>query len=137
MSEVCRVLVIDDSEMTRTLLSKEISAHSQCEIILAPDGQKGWEHLEKSYLEGKPVDIIISDWNMPSISGIELLQKVRKDKNFSKTYFIMVTAEVEMKTVLQAIKAGANDYITKPVMKESLQAKIKEIFANFKTKKSA
>jgi two-component system chemotaxis response regulator CheY len=92
------------------------------------DGVNAWPLIESASAEGASFDFIISDWNMPEMSGIELLKKVRSTDHSSKIPFIMVTAESEKDNLVMAVKEGVSDFITKPFTFEILQAKMNKIF---------
>ena len=76
------------------------------------------------------IDLIISDWNMPKMTGIELLKTIRADAKYGRIPVLMVTAEAEKEYILQAIQAGVNNYIVKPFTAEILKEKLEKIFAN-------
>jgi len=80
-------------------------------------------------LKSEKVDFIISDWNMPNMTGLELLKAVRADKDLTGLPFLMVTAEGLQKNVLAAVKAGVSNYIVKPFTAEVLNEKIEKIIA--------
>ena len=89
----------------------------------ADDGSVAWEMLQKD-----PVDFIVSDWNMPKMTGIELLKKVRADDNLKDIPFLMVTAEAQKENIVEAVKARVSNYIVKPFTPETLSEKIEKIF---------
>lgn len=91
-------------------------------IIEAQDGVDAWEKLEKESFV-----LIVSDWNMPRMQGIDLLKKVKADPRYSKIPFIMVTAEGQKECVLDAIKNGVNNYVVKPFTTEVLEQKIQQV----------
>ncbi len=117
-----KVLVVDDSSTMRKLQGQYLSAMS-LDVLEASDGHQALDIIR----EERPL-IIVSDWNMPRMDGLELLCEVRK--NDDKTPFIMVTTEAERSRVIQAIQSGVSDYIIKPIVesvfKEKLQAWIPE-----------
>ncbi|MBW1938198.1 MAG: response regulator, partial [Deltaproteobacteria bacterium] len=78
-------------------------------------------------LKSQKIDFVISDWNMPNMTGIELLRAVRADSELSSLPFLMVTAESLKENVLEAVKAGVSDYIVKPFTAEVLSEKIEKI----------
>ena len=80
-----------------------------------------WEIIKKG---SPPVDIIVSDWNMPNCSGLELLKLVRGDERFSKLPFLMVTAESEGRKVTAALAAGVDGYVVKPFALSGLMDKL-------------
>jgi len=94
-------------------------------IIEADDGSTALEILKK-----EKVDLIISDWNMPKMPGIELLKAVRSDENLKDIKFIMVTAEAQKESVIEAIKYGVNQYVVKPFTPETLKEKLEKVFGD-------
>jgi len=75
------------------------------------------------------IDFIISDWNMPQMTGIELLRKVRSSEEYASTPFLMVTAEAQQENIIEAVQAKVSNYIVKPFTPETLGQKIDKIFA--------
>ncbi len=118
-----KILVVDDSSTMRRIIINTLSRLGFKDTIPAADGVEAWE----AYKNNKDdISIIITDWNMPNMNGLEFVKKVRSvDK---KTPIIMVTTEGGKKEVITALKAGVNNYIVKPftpqVLKEKLQAVI-------------
>jgi len=93
------------------------------DFIEAGNGIEGLEMLEK--LNGD-VDLILLDWNMPEMNGIEMLDKIKTDERFKKIPVTMVTTEIERQKVIEAIKKGAKNYVMKPFSQEDLIGKIME-----------
>ncbi len=87
-------------------------------MVDADDGSTAWEILNKD-----KIDFIISDWNMPKMSGIELLRKVRASEEFADLPFLMVTAEGQQENVIEAVQAGVSNYIVKPFTPETFEQK--------------
>ncbi len=117
-----RTLVVDDfSTMRRIIISilREIGFKN---IIEADDGTTAWEILQRN-----DIDFIVSDWNMPKMSGLELLKKVRADKELADIPFIMVTAESQQENIIAAVQAKVSNYIIKPFTPDILQAKINKV----------
>ena len=116
------VLIVDDYKtmlrIVRNLL-KQINFHNVDE---ASDGS---EALAK--LRGGDFGLVISDWNMAPMTGLELLQEVRADPRLHTTPFIMITAESKTENVIAAKQAGVSNYIVKPFNAETLQAKIVKV----------
>ena len=116
-----RALVADDSGVARQLLIKVLQ--SECgfdDIVHAADGK---EALEKA--SDGSYDLICLDWNMPEMSGIEVLQKIRV--NDPTTPIVMVTSETEKARVAEAFELGATNYILKPFSQEDVAIKIKRV----------
>jgi len=127
LSKASRILVVDDFEVVRMLLKNGLTDLGYQNIDLADDGTSALDRLQTSEAEGKPIELIFSDWNMPKLSGLELLQNCREHLNFRRIPFIMVTAESEQAQVVQALRAGAMEYIVKPFSPDALQKKIEKI----------
>jgi len=78
-------------------------------------------------LKSQKIDLVVSDWNMPNMTGLDLLKAVRADEDLKQTPFLMVTAEALQDNVIAAVKAGVNNYIVKPFTAEVLNEKISKI----------
>lgn len=118
-----RILVVDDMLTMRKLVSKSLKDLGFEQIIEAKDGVEAW-----SKIEGEGCDLIISDWNMPNMKGIELLEKVKGNEATKHIPFILLTAESERAQVSAAIEKGANEYMVKPFTKESLEQKLRSVW---------
>jgi len=94
----------------------------------ANDGIPAWQMIQDAHANGVPFDFIISDWNMPGMTGLDLLKHVREKEQFKALPFLMVTAEAEQANVVVAVKAGVSNYIIKPFNPETLKTKIDKIF---------
>ncbi len=121
--EKMTVLVVDDFATMRRIIKNILLQLGFKHILEADDGTTAWEILNK-----EAVDLIISDWNMPKMSGIELLKKVRSDERFKDLPFLMVTAEAQKENIIEAIKYKVSQYIVKPFTPETLQEKLNKIF---------
>ena len=73
-------------------------------------------------------DLVMCDWNMPEMPGIELLNEVRSDDQLKETPFIMVTAEAQKENILEAVKAGVSNYVVKPFTAETVEQKLRKVF---------
>jgi two-component system, chemotaxis family, chemotaxis protein CheY len=124
-----RILVIDDMLTMRKVVSKILRDIGFTDISEAPDGAKAWESINA----GPKFGLIISDWNMPNLSGLELLRKVRADEKYKGTPFLLVTAEAEQHQVVEAVKAGVDQYVVKPFTKAQLEAKLEMVAKKYKT----
>ncbi len=118
-----RILVVDDFATMRRIIKNMLKQMGFTNIVDADDGTTAWEILNKD-----KIDFIISDWNMPKMSGIELLRKVRSHEEFQDIPFLMVTAEGQQENVIEAVQAGVSNYIVKPFTPEVFEQKIKKIF---------
>jgi two-component system chemotaxis response regulator CheY len=117
-----RVLVVDDFPTMRRII-KNVLRQIHIENVL--EAQNGKEALD--LLRKEEVGLIICDLLMPQMTGIELLQACKGDPQISHIPFIMVTAEAQKKTVMEAIKAGVDNYITKPFTPDRLQDAINKV----------
>lgn len=119
------ILIAEDDEHICLALNAIVTKSIACEkIVLAEDGDQAWTALQKNKF-----DLIISDWNMPGLTGQELLDKVRTSKEHKTTPFLMLTARADKTSVITAVQSGANDYITKPYEKDKLVEKIHSLLA--------
>jgi two-component system chemotaxis response regulator CheY len=121
-----KVLVVDDMGMMRTAVKKFLVEFGLSDIHEAADGIDAWTAISSAE---KPFDLIISDWNMPKCTGIDLLKRVRADKRYLKTPLILVTAEKEKEQILEAIKAGVSSYVVKPFNSQGLREKLEALHA--------
>lgn len=106
-----RVLILDDMMTMRKIVSRACKEIGFTDIIEAADGALGWQALTQST---PPVGLVMSDWNMPNCTGLELLKRVRGDKRFTHLPFVLVTAEAEQHQIVEAVSAGVSGYIVKP-----------------------
>lgn len=119
-----KVLIVDDFATMRRIVKNILTQLGFKNFIEADDGSTAWDILQK-----EQVDFIVSDWNMPKMTGIELLKKVRADERFQNIPFLMVTAEAQKENIVEAVKARVSNYIVKPFTPETLSEKIEKIFA--------
>ncbi|MCI0754800.1 response regulator [Teichococcus vastitatis] len=117
-----KILVVDDYPTMRRIVKNLLDQIGYKDVEEAGNGV---EALEK--IKVHRYDLVISDWNMEPMTGLELLKEVRADAGLSKTPFIMVTAESKTENVVAAKQAGASQYIVKPFTAETLKAKIASV----------
>jgi len=115
------VLVVDDFATMRRVIKNLLKQSGYKNITEAEDGVAAL-----SILKSQKIDFIISDWNMPNMTGLELLKAVRVDNELSSLPFLMVTAEGLKENVVLAIKAGVSGYIVKPFTADALSEKIEK-----------
>jgi len=118
-----KVLIVDDFATMRRIVKNILTQLGFKNFIEADDGSTAWDILQK-----EQVDFIVSDWNMPKMTGIELLKKVRADERFQNLPFLMVTADAQKENIVEAVKARVSNYIVKPFTPETLSEKIQKIF---------
>ncbi|PWL57104.1 MAG: response regulator [Desulfovibrionaceae bacterium] len=119
-----RILIVDDFSTMRRIIKNILRQLDLNNVVEADDGTTAWEVLNKDH-----IDFIISDWNMPQMTGIELLRKVRASEDFGHLPFLMVTAEAQQSNIIEAAQARVSNYIVKPFTAETMKQKIDKIFA--------
>ncbi len=129
-----RILVVDDMMTMRKLVMKNCKDLGFSDFTEAANGALAWEAIAAA---NPPFGLIISDWNMPNTSGLDLLKRVRSDSRFGKLPFIMVTAETDKAQIIQAIQSGVTDYVVKPFTAEALRDKIQSAYNKTAGKKAA
>ena len=117
------ILVVDDFATMRRIVKNILKQLGYENILEADDGASALEVLKR-----EKIQFIISDWNMPQMSGIELLKTVRATEAWKDLPFLMVTAEGQKENVIEAVKNRVNNYIIKPFTPETLMEKINKIF---------
>jgi two-component system chemotaxis response regulator CheY len=120
------IMVVDDSRIMRNIVKNTFALLKiPCNYLEAADGEQAL-----LLLTDEKVDLILLDWNMPNLSGIEFLKKVRAMDQYRNTPVIMVTSESARLNVVEAVKAGVSAYITKPINDRIFFEKISKIFPN-------
>jgi two-component system, chemotaxis family, chemotaxis protein CheY len=117
------ILVVDDASTMRRIVRGLLRELSLKNIREAENGTDALEELRR-----KKADLVISDWNMPQMTGIELLRAIRSDTALKDVPVLMVTAEARKENIVEAVQAGVNNYIVKPFSAETLQEKLNKIF---------
>ena len=115
-----KLLVVDDSSTMRRIIKNTLARLGYKDVLEGGDGIEGWEQLDSN----PDVEMLITDWNMPEMNGLELVKKVRADKRFIDMPIIMVTTEGGKAEVITALKAGVNNYIVKPFTPQILKEKL-------------
>lgn len=121
--ESTRFLVVDDFSTMRRIvrnLLKELG------FVNVQEAEDGVEALSK--LRSVEFDFVVSDWNMPNMTGIELLRAIRADDKLKHLPVLMVTAEAKRENIIEAAQAGASGYVVKPFTAATLDEKLKKIF---------
>jgi two-component system chemotaxis response regulator CheY len=118
-----KVLVVDDFATMRKIIRNVLKQIGFDDIVEAEDGVAAL-----NVLKNDQVGLVVTDWNMPNMNGLELLQKMRQNPKCDHTPVLMVTAEGLKENVLEAVKAGVSNYVVKPFTAEVLQEKIETIF---------
>ena len=116
-----KIMTVDDSKIVRRFIVQAIEL-IDAESVEAGDGIEAIEQLQKD----PEIDLILMDWNMPNMNGIECLRALQADDGFKHIPVMMVTTESESSRIAEALKAGAVNYVTKPCTPEVLATKILE-----------
>jgi two-component system chemotaxis response regulator CheY len=118
------ILVVDDFSTMRRIITNVLKQLGYENIMEAEDGTKALTILESQH-----VDFVITDWNMPQMSGLDLLKAIRASKDRKNIPVLMVTAEAMQENIIAAAQAGVNNYIVKPFDAKTLADKINKIFS--------
>ena len=127
-----KILVVDDFPTMRRIVKTLLRQNGYSDFIEAEDGALGYDTLKKN----PAIEFIVSDWNMPNMTGIEFLKTVRADPKFKHIPFLMVTAEAEKENIIEAVKSGVSNYVVKPFTGQTLAEKMGKIFQNLGIKKA-
>ena len=119
-----KLLVVDDSSTMRRIIKNTLARLGHKDVLEGADGVEGWSELDAN----PDVEMLITDWNMPEMNGLELVKKVRADERFTDLPIIMVTTEGGKAEVITALKAGVNNYIVKPFTPQILKEKLAAVF---------
>lgn len=114
-----RAMIIDDSRVLRRLLG-DMLRHFGFDVCEAVNGSEGLDLLQR----GSSPDVVLVDWNMPVMNGLQFVKAVRADERFQTLPLMMVTSETEIEQMQTALAAGANEYVMKPFGKEVIADKL-------------
>src|SRR5690606_39701507 len=120
-----KILLVDDSTTMRRIQKNTLSKLGFENVTEAEDGADALKKLAA----GGPFDLVLMDWNMPNMTGIEALKKIKADPATKATPVIMVTSESEKTRIVEAIQSGAANYVVKPFQPETLMEKISALTA--------
>ncbi len=118
-----KVLIVDDFATMRRILRNILKQVGFSKISESDDGKTALKELKNDKF-----DLVLCDWNMPEMSGLELLKAVRADTQLKNTPFVMVTAEAQKDNIVEAVKAGVNNYVVKPFTAETISEKLEKVF---------
>jgi len=118
-----KILVVDDMSTMRRIVKNILKQLGFLNVDEAENGQEGLNKLKEGGF-----GFVVSDWNMPVMTGIEMLRAIRADEATKAIPVLMVTAEAQQENLIEAVKAGVSNYIVKPFTAETLQEKINKIF---------
>ena len=119
-----KILVVDDFSTMRRIVKNILRQLNFVNIIESDDGSTALDVLQR-----EKIDLVISDWNMPKMTGLELLKVLKADDALKHIPFLMVTAEAQQENIIEAVKSGVSNYIVKPFTAETLSQKINQIFS--------
>jgi two-component system, chemotaxis family, chemotaxis protein CheY len=117
------VLIVDDASAMRRILRGLLRELGFKNMREAENGRLAMDELKK-----KKADFVVSDWNMPVMTGMDLLKAIRADEELKATPVLMVTAEAKQENIVEAVQAGVNNYIVKPFNAQTLQEKLNKMF---------
>ncbi len=120
-----KILVVDDMMTMRKIVIRILTEIGYSDFIEAPDGAKAWDLLNS---KAPFVDMVISDVNMPNMSGLDLLKKLRGDIRFRTLPFILATSQGELSIITEAVRLGVTGYVGKPFDRISLEEKLNAAF---------
>ena len=118
-----KILIVDDMVTMRRIVMNVLKQLGFSNIDEAENGQDGLQKLKSS-----KYDFVVSDWNMPVMTGIDMLRAIRADEQLKAIPVLMVTAEAQQKNLVEAVQAGVSNYIVKPFTAETMQEKLAKIF---------
>lgn len=118
-----RILIVDDFSTMRRIVKNLLNDLGYSNTAEADDG-----HTALAALHAAPFDFVITDWNMPGMTGIELLRAIRADDKLKTLPVLMVTAEAKREQIIEAAQSGVNGYIIKPFTAQTLEEKLGKIF---------
>ena len=118
------ILIVDDFPTMRKIVKTVLKQLGYSNITEAEDGAEGLSILKQN----SAIQFVVSDWNMPNMTGIELLKEVRKNPKLKHLPFLMVTAEADKENIVEAVKSGVSNYIVKPFNAATMKEKIEKIF---------
>lgn len=123
MNPNMKILIVDDFSTMRRIVKNLLNDLGYTNTTEADDGKSAWPLLQAGGF-----DFVVTDWNMPGMTGIDLLKAIRGDAKLAKLPVLMVTAEAQRDQIIEAAKAGVNGYIIKPFTAVTLKEKIDKIF---------
>ena len=117
-----KILVVDDHALTRAMVQSILKSAGFGEIIHADNGEMAIKRISEQH-----IDLVVCDWNMPNVSGIDVLRFIRKNEAYKTIPFIMLTAEAYRRNVKEALEAGVTDYVVKPFTPDVLLEKVEGV----------
>lgn len=125
-----KILLVDDFATIRMVVKLELGRLGYRNVDEAEDGMTALSMVEFAVESGEPYSMIICDWDMPEMSGLEFLQRIRADGTLGSVPFLMVTGDSQLESAQRALTAGATDYLVKPISPDALAKKMQKILAS-------
>jgi two-component system, chemotaxis family, chemotaxis protein CheY len=116
MSSALHFLVVDDTPTVRWIIISMLRKIGYMKVSAAENGGQALAHLQADSVSGMPVDFVVTDWNMPVMSGMDLLQSIRATASLTHLPVLMITTESGVDSIAAAVRAGADGYIVKPFL---------------------
>jgi two-component system, chemotaxis family, chemotaxis protein CheY len=129
-----RILVADDMPTIRDLVKGQLKNMGFKTILEAADGEQAMQVLISNNQAGTPIQLVISDWNMPKMTGLEFLKQVRASSEWANLPFVLLTSESERDQVTEAILAGVSQYVVKPFAAKIFEEKLRGVWAKHNPK---
>jgi len=121
-----KLLVVDDSSTMRRIIKNTLQRLGFDDVLEAEHGVEAWQIMERT----PGINVLITDWNMPEMNGLDLVRKVRAESKYESMPIIMVTTEGGKAEVITALKAGVNNYIVKPFTPQVLKEKLEDVLGS-------
>ena len=123
-----RILVVDDMPSIRELVKAQMKTMGYKTFLDAEDGEEGLKILTQQKASGTPIGLVICDWNMPKMKGLDLLRHVRGIPDWQNLPFVLLTSESEREQVTEAVLAGVSQYVVKPFSPKIFEEKLKGVW---------
>jgi len=130
-----KILVVEDTVPIREIITAFLRNLGFSNIFESEDVPGALKHLQTATDAHQPIELIISDWKMPGMSGLDLLNSVRRKPEWTKIPFVFLTSENKQDQIIRAIQSGANNYILKPLIEDTLRDKLRRTWEQ--TRKNA
>ncbi len=124
-----RILIVDDMPTIRDLVKNHLRAMGFKNTIEAEDGELALKCMIDQNNKGEPIEMVICDWNMPKMKGLDLLKQIRATSEWQNLPFVMLTSETDRESVTEAVLAGVSQYIVKPFAAKIFEDKLKTVWA--------
>jgi two-component system chemotaxis response regulator CheY len=119
-----RFLVVDDSSTMRRIIINTLNKLGFTDVVEASNGREGLDRLAAN-----PVDLIITDWNMPEMTGIEFIRSLRGNEKLPQVPVLMITSNAAKDDIVEALRAGVTNYVVKPFTSDTMREKIESVLA--------